>query len=415
MTLRTAPLRRAVALLVAGLLLSGCGTLARPQGPPRFADSHALVVPDVRMDAGKLDDLEAFDAQMASTLEGPGPVAMLALSGGGANGAYGAGVLIGWSERGDRPRFDVVTGVSTGALAAPFAFLGSAWDAQLRDAYTGAGATRLLSMRNFGALVRPSLFSAQALRQLIDEHVTPQMLAAIAREHATGRRLLVATTNLDSQQTVIWDMGKLASENSPEAHKLFKEVLLASAAIPGVFPPVLIAARDQNGAVISEMHVDGGVTTPFLAIPEAQMLRTEDAGPTSDAMHALYVVVNGRVAPNDGVTPGRIGPILGRTFDTLSKASLRTHLNATVAFSRRNGLQMHLAAIPDNIESSVLAFDQQTMTALFEIGRKGTSHGDAFRRLDDHEVMLARPFTVDEAAIPEGLKPRARPATPVQP
>lgn len=263
MTFRTAPFRLTAALLAAGLMLSACGTLARPQGPPRIADSHALVVPDVRMDAGKLDDLKAFDAQMASTLEGEGPVAVLALSGGGANGAYGAGVLIGWSERGDRPKFDVVTGVSTGALAAPFAFLGSGWDARLRDAYTGAGAARLLSMGNFEALVRPSLFSAHALRQLIDENVTPEMLTAIAREHATGRHLLVATTNLDSQQTVIWDMGKLASENSPEAHRLFKDVLQASAAIPGVFPPVLIAARNESGAVISEMHVDGGVTYPF--------------------------------------------------------------------------------------------------------------------------------------------------------
>jgi predicted acylesterase/phospholipase RssA len=408
MTFRTAPFRLTAALLAAGLMLSACGTLARPQAPPRIADSHALVVPDVRMDAGKLDDLKAFDAQMASTLEGEGPVAVLALSGGGANGAYGAGVLIGWSERGDRPKFDVVTGVSTGALAAPFAFLGSDWDVRLRDAYTGVGVARLLSMGNFGALVRPSLFSAHALRQLIDENVTPEMLTAIAREHAAGRRLLVATTNLDSQQTVIWDMGKLASENSPEARRLFKDVLQASAAIPGVFPPVLIAARNESGAVISEMHVDGGVTTPFLAIPEAQMLATDGAAQASDATHALYVVVNGRVAPNDGVTPGRIGPILGRTFDSLSKASLRTHLNATVAFSRRNALQMHLAAIPDNVESSVLSFDQATMSALFEMGRQSTRGGGAFRRLDDQAVLLARPFTIDEAAIPERLRPRVR-------
>lgn len=403
-------LRRVFAALAAGLLLAGCGALPRPHAPPRLVSAQAVIAPDVRVDAGKLDDLQAFDQQMAQTIEGEGPVAMLALSGGGANGAYGAGVLIGWSERGDRPRFDVVTGVSTGALAAPFAFLGPAWDTQLREAYTGAGAARLLSMGNFGALVRPSLFSAQALRQLIDEHVSPEMLAQIAREHAAGRRLMVATTNLDSQQTVIWDMGKLASQDTPQAHRLFKDVLLASAAIPGVFPPVLIVARDADGGLVSEMHVDGGVNTPFLAIPEAQILMADEAAPppTSET-HALYVVVNGRVAPNDAVTPGRIGAILARSYDSLSKASLRTHLNATVAFSRRNGFGMHLASIPDNVESSVLAFDQPTMNALFEMGRKSAGRGGAFRRLDDGQVSLTRPFTIDAAQVPERLRPREPP------
>jgi predicted acylesterase/phospholipase RssA len=406
---------RVFAALAAGLLLTGCGSLARPNAPPRPTSAQMVIAPDVRMDAGKLDDLHAFDQQMAKTIEGEGPVAVLALSGGGANGAYGAGVLIGWSERGDRPRFDVVTGVSTGALAAPFAFLGPGWDARLRDAYTGAGAARLLSMGNFGALVRPSLFSAQALRQLIDEQVSPEMLAAIAREHAAGRRLLVATTNLDSQQTVIWDMGKLASQDTPQAHRLFKDVLLASAAIPGVFPPVLIVARDADGQPVSEMHVDGGVNTPFLAIPEAQILMADEtASVAASQTHALYVLVNGRVAPNDAVTPGHIGAILARSYDSMSKASLRTHLNAIVAFSRRNGLRMHLAAIPDNVESSVLAFDQPTMNALFEMGRTSAGEGRAFRRLDDSEVSLARPFTLDEARIPERLKPRGRPATALQ-
>ena len=129
---------------------------------------------------------------------------------------------------------------------------------------------------------------------------------------------------------------------------------------------------------------------------------------TPGAAHALYVVVNGRVAPNDAVTPGRIGAILARSFDSLSKASLRTHLNATVVFARRNGLRMHLAAIPDNVESSVLSFDQPTMNALFEMGRKSAGEGRAFRRLDDGAISLARPSVVDEAQVPEQLRPRDR-------
>lgn len=402
------------ALVATGLMLSACGTLVRPEASARLADAGALIFPEARMDAGELSELQAFDNEIAALFDRQTPAAVLALSGGGANGAYGAGLLIGWSERGDRPKFDIVTGVSTGALAAPFAFLGPAWDGQLRHAYTGSAATKLLSMKNFGALVRPSLFSAQGLKLLIDEHVTPQMLRAIAVEHAQGRRLLVATTNLDSQQTVIWDMGKLASHASPQAHALFKDVLLASAAIPGVFPPVLIAARTRDGVLVSEMHVDGGVNTPFLAIPEAQMLMTDvQASATpADVDHALYIVVNGRVAPNDAVTPGRIGAILGRTFDSLSKASLRAHLNATVAFAGRNGVQVHLAAIPDNVESSVLAFDQATMSDLFTLSRDRTRAGRAMRRLDQTRPALAQPFMIEEDQIPPQLR---RPGIPLVP
>lgn len=397
--------------LIPGLILglSACGTLERPEGPVRIAEGVLLPAQDPRIRVDDETQLRILSEEVGNRFAGEGPVSILALSGGGANGAYGAGLIVGWTEHGDRPRFDIVTGVSTGALAAPFAFLGPEWDPQLRHAYTGGGATNLLSWRSFAGFLYPSLFSSKVLRDLVNENVTPELLQAVAREHAKGRWLLVATTDLDSEQTVIWDMGLLATQGDENARALFKEVLVASASIPGVFPPVLIAGLQPDNTVAMEMHVDGGVNTPFLAIPEPLLLWTRDR---AGASGALYVVVNGQVGRNDGVTPGRLTGILLRTYDAMSKASLRTHLTATAAFARRNGMSMSLSAIPDNVEASSLKFDQATMTALFELGRQRGRSGEAWARLDQPTVTppLA-PTALPSSEIPEILRPKD-PETP---
>ena len=391
--------------IVMALALTACGTLERPTGPLRIADGTLIKAQDPRIQSNDSARLQEFTQEIAGRLRPDHPTTILALSGGGANGAYGAGLLTGWSERGDRPTFDVVTGVSTGALAAPFAFLGSDWDDELRHAYTSGGADNILSWRSFAAFLNPSVFSSQVLRKLVDDNVTPELLRAVAREHANGRRLLVATTNLDSEQTVIWDMGLLASQGDENARELFKEVLVASASIPGVFPPALIAGLQDDDKVVLEMHVDGGVNTPFLAIPEDLMLwtRPRDEG----RVGALYVIVNGQTGRNDGVTPGRLSGILSRTYDSMSKASLRTHLAITTAFAQRNGLDMSLSAIPDNVEASSLKFDQETMSAMFELGRQRGRGPDAWTRLDRKQAD--QPFIpqtrVDEAQVPAVLAP----------
>lgn len=399
--------------LVMALAMAGCGTLDRPTGPLRIADGTLIKAEDPRIRSNDSARLEQFTQEIGGRLRADHPTSILALSGGGANGAYGAGLLVGWSEHGDRPAFDVVTGVSTGALAAPFAFLGSDWDDELQHAYTNGGASNLLSWRSFAAFLNPSLFSSQALRKLVDDNVTPELMQAVAREHAKGRRLLVATTDLDSEETVIWDMGLLATQGDENARELFKEVLVASASIPGVFPPVLIAGLQDHDQVALEMHVDGGVNIPFLAIPEDLMLwtRPRDEG----RVGALYVIVNGQTGRNDGVTPGRLSGILSRTYDSMSKASLRTHLAITTAFAQRNGLDMSLSAIPDNVQASSLKFDQETMTAMFELGRQRGRGPDAWTRLDQKQAD--QPFIpqtrVDESQVPAVLAPPepAKPAT----
>ena len=403
--------------LVMALALSACGTLDRPVGPLRITDGTLIKAADQRIRANDSARLQAFTQEIGGRLRSDHPTTMLALSGGGANGAYGAGVLVGWSDHGDRPRFDVVTGVSTGALAAPFAYLGPEWDDELQQAYTSGAADNILSWRSFAAFLNPSLFSSKVLRDLVDQNVTPELMAAVARENATGRKLLVATTDLDSEETVIWDMGLLAAQGDDNARELFKEVLVASASIPGVFPPVLIAGLQSNNEVALEMHVDGGVNTPFLAIPEDLMLWTRPDN--QGRVGALYVIVNGQVGRNDGVTPGRISGILARTYDSMSKASLRIHLAVTAAFAQRNGLDMSLSAIPDNVSASSLKFDQETMTAMFDLGRQRGRTADAWTRLDQQSVgqPLITGATIPDAEVPTALAlpPESDPTKSAQP
>ena len=202
-----------------------------------------------------------------------GPRTYLALSGGGADGAYGAGVLNGWTEAGTRPSFSIVSGVSTGALIAPFAFLGPGHDATLRHLYTSGVAETLLDAPSaFNAIFGAGLFGNKRLRELVANYIDANFVAAVATEYAKGRLLLIVTTNLDSQRTAIWDMGRIASLRTPEALNLFRDVVAASASLPVVFPPMLVTA-EANGKIFQEMHVDGGVTAPVLTLPEAFLLR----------------------------------------------------------------------------------------------------------------------------------------------
>jgi hypothetical protein len=378
------------------LLLAGCGSISRPpDGVLRLVDVQLVSAPDPRIRASDTVRLEALASDLVAQLDADDPTAILALSGGGANGAYGAGLLTGWTETGDRPVFGVVTGVSTGALAAPFAFLGPQWDAELEDAYTSGETRGLLSWRSFAALFAPSVFSPTDLRALVEHHITPRLLEAVAVEHARGRRLLVATTDLDSEETVIWDMGLVARQGGPQGLYLFREILIASASIPGVFPPVLIAGVDPEGRVVQTMHVDGGVNTPFLGVPEGLINWTPDRAGTRGP---FYILVNGQVGRTRIVTPGRLRDILGRSYDSMSKTALRRQLVATADFAERSGMPLFIAAIPPEVEASSLDFDPESMRSLFELGRSAAVRDAAWRR-----------FTLD--TLPALLDPQDLPAT----
>ena len=363
-------------------MLASCGTISRPDpNEPRLAAPAATKLDAYRFpgtdDRAFLNWYAATMAQRTSLrLDG---VNALAISGGGANGAYGAGILVGWTKSGTRPRFDIVTGVSIGSLIAPLAFAGPAWDGRLVAAFHDPKLGEIEN-RGLGMLVRPSLFGGGVLTQLVNKYVDASLLQAVAREQDKGRRLLVATTDLDTQESVIWDMVAIAKAaqdpaNHGEALQLFRSVLIASASIPGVFPPVLISAGGERPGV-PEMHVDGGVTTPFFLIPEAMALWKPDH---SMRPKSLYVIVNGKINPSFAITKGAMAPIMLRTLDTLGRAELRARIAMTQAFAERNGGTLACSFIPDDSNADPFDFRRSNMDGLFDLGFALASTGGAFR------------------------------------
>lgn len=365
------------ALLVFGLAgqIAACGTVARA---PYTAEQAALAgvpgIPGARVYAdASLDTIAELAARPQANGVG---FTYLALSGGGGDGAYGAGVLNGWSASGKRPDFSLVSGVSTGALIAPFAFLGAGYDPYLTEIYTSGVAGELVAAPNLAnVLFGSGLFGDGRLRGLISRYVTADLLTAVAAEHAKGRRLLVVTTNLDAQRAVIWNMGAIAASGAPNAVDLFRDVLAASASIPAVFPPQFIDVS-AGPASFQEMHVDGSVVTPVFTLPQALLLR---GGKIRTAGRAdIYVVINGRLEPDFDVTKDNTLAIVGRSFTTASRARSRAALAATYALAKTNGIGFNLTYVDaaGPIAPAANGFDTAYMRALYqaglEKGRTGT-------------------------------------------
>jgi predicted patatin/cPLA2 family phospholipase len=373
---------RSFGFLAAVFVLAGCSSL--PRTPYTASDAASSTVLDI-------DQLRRYADESASTFHktdaGARGGRYLALSGGGADGAYGAGVLNGWTAAGTRPEFSVVSGVSTGALIAPFAFLGPAYDATLRDVYTSGIAESLLNTPNIvHALFGSGLFGNTHLRELVARYVGQDMLAAIATEHARGRRLLVVTTNLDTQRTVIWDMGRIAAIRSPQSLSLFRDVLAASASIPVFFPPMLIDA-EANGRRFQEMHVDGGVTAPVLTLPEAFLLR-KGALARGQRMD-IYVLVNDKVERDFQLVPNSTIDIAARTSASVTKTQIRSVLYETYDFARRNNFGFNLTYIDKNLPSPTsFGFEASYMRSLYKYGYDKAKTGDLWAKAPPSDDLL---------------------------
>ena len=331
-------------------------------------------------------------------------VTALALSSGGAQGAFGAGVMVGWTRSGRRPSFDVVTGVSTGALIAPFVFAGPEWDARLTAAYHDrrlcgliAGRLSALIGPSLGVLFRRSLVSAAPLIRLVEDYADDALLAAIAAGHDSGRRLLVATTNLDTQDCVLWDLGAIAKASlRPDDHgrslRLFRTVLVASASVPGLFPPTPISFGDELPV---ETHVDGSLSTPLFLAPGSM------TGWRSEAcmrLAELYLIINANLGPASRPTrPGAI-PTMLRALDTMSRAGVRSTIAAIELLTHRNGAALACAAIRDDRPAHPFNFKSANLRDLFELGRTEAMSGQAFRPAAREPWRETDPLAVPQAA-----------------
>lgn len=307
---------------------------------------------------------------------------ILALSGGGSFGAYSAGVLCGWTESGTRPRFDVVTGVSTGALIAPLAFLGPEYDPQLRELYTTISNRDIFRLKDpISSLLSDSVADATPMANSIARMVTGEFLATIAKEHRAGRRLYVGTTALDSGRQVVWDLGAIACRGTDADVKLFQKILLASAAVPGFFPPVHLPV-DVGGQKLEERHVDGGVTAAlFFRPPYVPPEYQNDPRFASLYDSDLYLIVAGKLYPDPNRVRDKAIMIASNSVATLISSQTRGDLVKLYTACVLTGMNFHLTAIPPMYKApaSSVTFDTEAMTRMFEEGRNLAKTGHAWR------------------------------------
>jgi predicted acylesterase/phospholipase RssA len=297
------------------------------------------------------------------------PANFLAISGGGDNGAFAAGLLYGWTAAGNRPEFKGVTGISTGAMIAPLAFLGPKYDHILKEVYTKSAPKDILKKRYlFSVIFDDALADSAPLHKLLIKYITTDMLKEIARENERGRLLLIATTNLDTHQSVIWNMGKIAASDHPEALELFHKILLASAAIPGAFPPVMIDV-EANGKRYQEMHVDGGATAQIFLYPPA--LKVADISKQSGVIRErrLYMIRNARLDPEWAEVERRALSIAARAITSLIQNQGIGDLYKIYSQTQRDGIDFNLAFIPKDFNTPHLEeFDTEYMRQLFQSG-----------------------------------------------
>lgn len=377
------------ALAAAIALLAGCSTLPRNAPPADLIGSTTLPgFTGVRAPAGipdraMRDDFARSFAEQSAKDFPPGAdgvvrYPILTLSGGGPNGAFGAGLLKGWTATGTRPVFKLVTGVSTGALMAPFAFLGPDYDAALQDFYTTNPTQNIFRRLS----ILPTLLGGEAfaetgpLRALIDEHVDEKLLAAVAAAHRAGRRLYVGTVNLDEQRFIVWNMGAIAASGQSTALDIFRKVMLASASIPVAFPPVFFDVV-ANGERYDELHVDGAVgANVFLTGGVFSITETRARAGTAPGREDIFIIHNGQLLPRAAPTRRSLVGIAIRSFDGFARSGTVGDIFRIYAASLREGQGFHWITIPDSATlSGNEVFDPVVMGTLFdlgvELGRKG--------------------------------------------
>jgi predicted patatin/cPLA2 family phospholipase len=375
----------AIAVLLA--LVVGCGSPERLPSVPSAdtAEAQPLGLANARFFVGDQsgETMAEFGLAVRRQRQALGLAAdaqlpasnLLAISGGGDNGAFGAGLLVGWTDAGDRPEFQLVTGVSTGALIAPFAFLGPAYDRQLRDVYTTISAKDVFVERGLlGAIFDDALSDTTPLWDLISKYVDQSLMEAIAREYRKGRLLLIGTTDLDAQRPSIWNVGAIAASGHADALDLIRKILRASSAVPGVFQPVLIDV-ELDGKAYQELHVDGGAIAQMFLYPP-----TIDLRQVAHRERKAYLIRNARLDAEWAEVERRTLSIAGRAISTMIHYSGSNDVLRIYFVTRRDGVDYNLAYIGDDFAAPRAGdFDEVYMNALFDYAYERARRGYSWR------------------------------------
>jgi hypothetical protein len=397
----TLPSRRSLlTLAVSGALtasLPACSLPTRLAAVPRGGASTATVlgVPNERFFPAEAAGQAALQREFAAavqrqmTVRGLPPTAplpeldLLGISGGGENGAFGAGLLNGWTERGGRPNFFLVTGISTGALSAPFAFLGSAWDPQLKSVYTDITLADVMVQRGFTAVIwNDGMADNSPLFRTISRYIDEALLAEIGRAYDSGRLLLIGTSNLDAQMPVIWNIGAIARSGHPKALDTIRRILLASSALPGAFSPVLFDVT-LDGQAFQELHVDGGAFAQvFLYPPSVSQFRQERLARRQPVAPArAWIIRNGRLDPEWASVDRRTISIANRAVAAMISSAGYQDVRRIYVGAERDGVDYNLAFIGRDFTVEYdKPFEQSYMRPLFEYGRQRALRGDAWAK-----------------------------------
>lgn len=376
-------------LSLALLLLSGCSSLTRLDAVPQeqLAEAKIPGLENIRYRVGL--DTEAMTKEGATSvrqemtwrnskgLTGPLPaVHFLAISGGGDKGAFAAGLLNGWSKSKTRPEFKLVTGISTGALIAPFAFLGEKYDAHIKDFYTNTKPKDIFNPRGvLAAIFSDAMADNNPLWKRLKKEINRTLLDEIAEEYKKGRLLLIGTTDLDARRGVIWNMTKIASSKDPRALHLFRSIIIASTAIPGAFPPVMIDV-EIDGKKHQEMHVDGGTVAQVFVYPPAIKLQALTKSLNAQRERNLYIIRNSRLDPDWANTERQVLSIAKRAISSLIHTQGMGDLYRIYATSQRDGVAYNLAYIPASFnEEHHIDFDTKYMRALYNQAYKLSVNG----------------------------------------
>ncbi|MCF8483548.1 MAG: patatin-like phospholipase family protein [Rhodospirillum sp.] len=386
---------RAFATVFLAITLSACSGVPIirfpvPEDAIATAAPYGIAAPFIRFWGDSTDPQEgeavlaAWTAQLRLSKAGAIarretiPTASLAVSGGGPDGAFSAGLLNGWSRKGDRPQFDLVTGISTGAIVALFAFLGPAYDDTLREIYTTHRTDDLLVLALFDALTGGmALTDASGYQDLIDKYLTDRVIDRLAGEYRKGRGLLIGTTNLDATRPVVWNIGAIAASGHPKAKTLIGAVIRASSAIPGVFPPVIIPVITAEGERRDEMHVDGGATQQVMFFNSMFSLRRIDDTLGVPFKRTLYVIVNNQLRkPYKPVKPDLLS-IAGTAASSLIGGSGSGDIYKILVTTQRDGVDLRILSIPPDFKAeSEEPFDPIYMKRLYDLGLDLGRSGD---------------------------------------
>lgn len=377
------------------LFVQGCAGPVRKEAVPPTLTSEAQIpgLPGVRF---RLTEVEAMAQEGLASVQrerahlasqghkGPLPPATyLAVSGGGDAGAFGAGLLNGWTTAGNRPQFKLVTGVSTGALIAPFAFLGPKYDGRLKDFYTNTSPGDIVERRSlWAAITSDALADNRPLWNRVAKEVDRGLLDEIAAEYQKGRLLLIGTSDLDARQGVIWNMTKIASSQDPRALELFRAIMVTSAAIPGAFPPTMIDV-EAGGKAYQEMHVDGGaVAQVFLYPPQIRTTKLSREAPPIERERRAFIIRNSRLDPEWAEVERRTLSITGRAISSLINSQGIGDLYRIYATTERDGVDFNLAYIPKEFDAPhPEEFDTEYMRQLYAFAYDRAARGYPWAKL----------------------------------